>query len=66
MPAGRAAGTATADGAVAAAAEAAALTAAAAGGGEAAAAVETHWDHWGCRAVESGPPHAAKHKDKNH
>lgn len=59
MPAGRGAGTATADGAVAEAAEAAALTAAAAGEAEAAVAVETHWDCWDCRALEAGPDHAA-------
>lgn len=56
MPVGRAAGTATAGGAVAEAAEAAALTVAAAGGAEAAAAVETHWDCW---ALEAGPDHVA-------
>ena len=61
MPAGRAAGTATAGGAVAEAAGAAALTAAAAGVAEAAAAAETHWDCWDCRALEVGPDHAAEH-----
>lgn len=59
MPAGRAAGTATAGGAVAEAAGAAALTAAAAGGVEAAAAAETRCDRWGCRALETGPDRAA-------
>lgn len=60
MPAGQAAGTATAGGAVAEAAGAAALTAAAAGGAEAAAAAETHWDCRDCRALEVGPDHAAE------
>lgn len=59
MPAGRAAGTAAAGGAVAEAAGAAALAGAAAGGAEAAAAAETHWD---CRAPEAGPDHAAGKK----
>lgn len=62
MPAGRAAETATVDGAVAAAAGAAASTGAAAGGAEAAAAAETHWDCWDCRALEAGPGHAAGKK----
>ena len=65
MPAGRAAGTATAGGAAAEAAGAAALTAAAAGGAGAAAAAETRWGCWDCRALGAGPDHAAGHK-KSH
>ncbi len=60
MPAGRAAGTATAGGAVAEAAGVAALTVAAAGGAEAAAAAGTRLDCWDCRALETGPDHAAE------
>lgn len=65
MPAGRAAETATAGGAVAEAAGAAALTGAAAGGAEAAAAVGKHWDCWDCRALVAGPDHAAEHVGKS-
>ena len=62
MPAGQAAGTATAGGAVAVAAGAAASTGAAAGGAEAAAAAATRWDCWDCRVLETGPGHAAEEK----
>lgn len=62
MPAGRAAGTATAGGAVAGAAGAAALAVAAAGGAEAAAAAGTRWDCWDCRALETGPDRAAEQR----
>lgn len=65
MPAGRAAGTATAGGAVAEAVGAAALAGAAAGGAGAAAAAGTHWDCWDCRVLEAGPDHAAKHIGKS-
>lgn len=62
MPAGRAAGTATAGGAVAEASGAAASTVAAAGGAEAAAAAAgKRWDCWDCRALGAGPDHAAEH-----
>lgn len=65
MPAGQAAGTATAGGAVAEAAGVAALTEAAAGGAEVAAVAETHWDCWDCRALETGPDHAAEESGKS-
>lgn len=61
MPAGQAAGTATAGGAVAEAAGGAASTGAAAGGAEAAAAAGKRWDCWDCRALGAGPDHAAEH-----
>ncbi len=64
MPAGQAAGTATAGGAVAEAAGVAALTVAAAGGAEAAAVAGTRWDCWDCRVVETGPDCAAEDNKK--